>query len=57
MDLVNPLTRRIMGDNINRRTYENLLKAGFRPRDIVVEDIGADIIKLFQIINNKKGGG
>ena len=57
MDLVNPLTRRIIGDNINRRTYENLINAGFNPRDIIVEDIGADIIKLFRITNNKKGGG
>ena len=56
MDLINPLTRRIIGDNINRRTYENILNAGFSPRDIVVEDIGADIIKLFQITNNKAGG-
>ncbi len=55
MDLINPLTRRIIGDNINRRTYENILKAGFSPRDIVVEDIWADIVKLFQITNNKPG--
>ena len=55
MDLLNPLTLRIIGDNINRRTYENILKAGFSPRDIVVEDIWADIVKLFQIINNKPG--
>ena len=57
MDLINPLTRRILGENINRRTYENLLKAGFSPGDIVVEDIGADIIKLFQITNSKTWGG
>ncbi len=56
MDLLNPLTRRIIGDNINRRTYENLIRAGFNPRDIVVENIGSDIIKLFQITNNKTGG-
>ncbi len=56
MDLFNPITRRIIGDNINRRTYESILNAGFDPRDIVVEDIGADIIKLFLITNNKTGG-
>lgn len=53
MDMINPVTRKILGENINRRSYENLLKAGFNPHDIIVEDIWSDILKYFKITNNK----
>ena len=53
MDLITPFTRWILGENMNRRSYENLLEAGFSPHDIVVEDLWSDIVKFFQITNNK----
>ncbi|MDZ7775300.1 MAG: methyltransferase domain-containing protein [Bacteroidales bacterium] len=34
MDILNPIPLYIYGANINRRTYENLLKAGFEPDNI-----------------------
>jgi ubiquinone/menaquinone biosynthesis C-methylase UbiE len=56
MDVVNPLPLHIYGANINRRTYENLLKAGFNPQDVKVTDLWFDIVKRISIINNKKKG-
>lgn len=45
MDLLNPLIVRIMGANINRRTVENVRKAGLNIEN--VEDLGmGDIMKL-----------
>ncbi len=38
MDLVNPLVVRLMGANINRRTLENIQKAGLRIEN--VQDLG-----------------
>lgn len=52
MDLFNPLPVHIYGANINRRTYDNLLKAGFKPEQIDVENIWMDILKIFRIQNN-----
>ena len=52
MDIMNPLPLHIIGDNINRRTYENLLKAGFRPEQIEVRNLWLDIVKLFHIDNS-----
>ena len=46
MNLVNPLVLRIFGDNINRKTVENVAKSG-----LVVEkvtDIGGGIFKLIE---------
>ena len=54
MDIMNPLPLHIIGDNINRRTYENMLKAGFRPEQIEVKHIWFDIVKHFRI-NNTNG--
>jgi ubiquinone/menaquinone biosynthesis C-methylase UbiE len=43
MDLLNPLTRRMIGPNINRRTVENIRAAGL---DILsLETLGPEIIK------------
>jgi len=45
MDIVNPLPLHIYGANINRRTFDNLLKAGFDSRNIQVNDLWFDIVK------------
>ena len=50
MDIVNPLPLHIYGANINRRTYENLLKAGFEPQNVSVTNLCFDIVKRFTII-------
>jgi len=45
MDMLNPLVVRMTGANINRRTVENVRKAGLQIEK--VEDLGmGDIIKL-----------
>jgi ubiquinone/menaquinone biosynthesis C-methylase UbiE len=45
MDILNPVVLQVMGPNINRRTVENVRKAGLEIEK--VEDIGmADIFKL-----------
>ncbi|MFO7873739.1 MAG: class I SAM-dependent methyltransferase [Bacteroidales bacterium] len=54
MDIMNPIPLYIIGDNINRGTYQNLLKAGFKPEQIEVKHIWFDIVKHFQI-NNTNG--
>jgi len=51
MDILNPIPLNIYGANINRRTYENLLKAGFEPEQISVKDLWFDIVKLIKITN------
>lgn len=53
MDIINPIPLYIYGANINRRTYENLLKAGFKPNQIEVENLWFDIVKLIRIKNTK----
>lgn len=53
MDVMNTIPLHIYGANINRRTYENLLKAGFRRDDIRVEYLWSDIVLLFNITNHK----
>ena len=54
MDVMNPIPLSIIGDNINRGTYQNLLKAGFKPEQIEVKNIWFDIVKRFRI-NNTNG--
>lgn len=51
MDILNPIPLHIYGANINRRTYANLLKAGFDPTNIDIEYLWADIVILFKIKN------
>lgn len=53
MDAFNFIPLNIYGANINRETYQNLLKAGFQPEYIEVENLWLDIVKLIRI-NNKK---
>ncbi|MFO8234663.1 MAG: methyltransferase domain-containing protein [Bacteroidales bacterium] len=51
MDILNPIPLYIYGANINRRTYENLLKAGYKPEQISVQQLWSDIVKLITISN------
>lgn len=53
MDVFNFIPLNIYGANINRETYQNLLKAGFRPEDIEVKNVWLDIVKLIRINNQK----
>jgi len=43
-DLLNPIVVRMMGANINRRTIENVLKAGWRIKEETL--LSSDIVKL-----------
>ena len=43
MDLVDPLTHSLIGPHINRRTMENVRKAG--PEIVSIEDSGLIIMK------------
>ncbi|WMM26165.1 hypothetical protein RBU61_05680 [Tissierella sp. MB52-C2] len=51
MDVFNPLTVNLWGANINRRTVENVKKAGFLETEVT--NLAGDIVKEI-IINNKK---
>ncbi|WHH59983.1 class I SAM-dependent methyltransferase [Petroclostridium sp. X23] len=51
MDIFNPLVVGTYGANINRRTVDNILKAGFSR--IQVTDLMLDIVKKITIINTK----
>ncbi len=53
MDMINFIPLHIYGANINRRTYENLLKAGFKPGQIEVTNLWSDIVKRYLIVNIK----
>jgi len=52
MDLLNPIPLHLYGANINRETYDNILQAGFNPKNIKVKNLWSDIVKLIEI-NNK----
>ncbi|KOH43721.1 class I SAM-dependent methyltransferase [Sunxiuqinia dokdonensis] len=54
MDAFNFIPLNIYGANINRETYDNLLKAGFEPKNIRGENVWLDIVKLIRITNNKQ---
>jgi len=43
-DILNPMVVRMMGANINRRTLENVLKAGWRIKEEAL--LSSDIVKL-----------
>jgi len=53
MDVANPLPLHIYGANINRRTFQNLLKAGFEPENIQITNLWFDIVKRITITNAK----
>ena len=46
MNLFNPVTVRLWGANINRKTSENVKKAGFK--NISVKNLSLDIVKLIK---------
>ena len=52
MDILNPISFGLYGDNINRRTYENLIEAGFDASQIEIENVWADIWQIYRIKNN-----
>lgn len=54
MDVFNFIPLNIYGANINRETVDNLLKAGFEPKNIRIENQWLDIVKLIRITNNKQ---
>lgn len=53
MDIINFIPLNIWGANINRKTMDNLKKAGFKEDDIEYQDIWYDIVKLIEIRNKK----
>ena len=52
MDVLNPISFALYGDNINRRTYDNLIEAGFEASQIEVENVWWDIWQIYRIKNN-----
>ena len=52
MDILNPISYALYGDNINRRTYNNLLEAGFEASQIEVENVWWDIWQIYRIRNS-----
>ena len=51
MDILNPISYGLYGDNINRRTYDNLIEAGFEASQIAVENVWWDVWQIFRIRN------
>lgn len=51
MDILNPISYTLYGDNINRRTYNNLIEAGFDTAQIEVENVWFDIWQIYRIGN------
>jgi ubiquinone/menaquinone biosynthesis C-methylase UbiE len=51
MDILNPISLGLYGDNINRRTYEHLIEAGFGPSQIEIENVWWDIWQIYRIKN------
>ena len=55
MDLINPLTVKMSGVNINRRTEETIAKAGLRI--VKVDNLFGDIVKLITAARNNTEPG
>lgn len=53
MDIINFIPLNVWGANINRKTIENLKKAGFKDEFIDYKDIWTDIVKIIEIRNKK----
>lgn len=51
MDILNPISFRLYGDNINRKTYDNLIEAGFEASQIEVESVWSDVWQIYRINN------
>ncbi|MDY0076316.1 MAG: class I SAM-dependent methyltransferase [Bacteroidales bacterium] len=54
MDAFNFIPLHLVGANINRETYQNLLKAGFQAENIELENLWLDIVKRIRINNIKE---
>jgi ubiquinone/menaquinone biosynthesis C-methylase UbiE len=54
MDTLNFIPLNIWGANINRKTIENLMKAGFNEDNIKSKDKFSDIVKIIEIRNLKE---
>ena len=52
MDILNPISFKLYGDNINRKTYDNLIKAGFETSQIEEENVWWDIWQIYRIRNS-----
>ncbi|MDD4606242.1 MAG: class I SAM-dependent methyltransferase [Dysgonamonadaceae bacterium] len=52
MDILNPISYTLYGDNINRKTYDNLILTGFESSQIETVNIWSDIWQIFHIKNN-----
>ncbi len=52
MDILNPISFTLYGDNINRKTYDNLIEAGFDASQIEVENVWWDIWQIYRIKNS-----
>ena len=52
MDILNPISFALYGDNINRQTYDNLIEAGFEASQIEVENVWWDIWQIYRIKNS-----
>ena len=52
MDILNPISLTLYGDNINRNTYNNLIEAGFDASQIEVENVWWDIWQIYRVKNN-----
>lgn len=53
MDIINFIPLNLWGANINRKTIENLIKAGFKEENIEYQDVWSDIVKFIEIRNKK----
>ncbi|OLS01962.1 class I SAM-dependent methyltransferase [Tissierella creatinophila] len=51
MDIFNPITVNLYGANINRRTVENIEKAGYNKVEVI--NLTGDIVKKIIIVNEK----
>ena len=52
MDILNPISYTLYGDNINRKTYDKLIQAGFESSQIDTANVWFDVWKIFCIKNN-----
>lgn len=52
MDILNPISLNLYGDNINRKTSEIILNAGFDPQQIKIVNLWSDIWQIISLRNS-----
>ena len=52
MDILNPISLNLYGDNINRKTYDIILNAGFNSTQVEVVNVWLDIWQIIRIKNS-----